>query len=123
VTPEGLERAVELVDRETKKVVTMHIGGTEGHSITLRSLQRPPDRPLTHDILDTMLHELHAEILQVQIDKLERGVFHGTIIIVHEDRTIPIDARPSDAVALAIGAKAPIYMARTVIEKSGEDRN
>lgn len=123
VTPEGMGAAVELVDRESKKVVTMHIGGTEGHSITQRSRGHGFERPLTHDLVDAILRELHGEILQVQVDKIEHSVFHATIVIVHDDHTIPFDARPSDAIALAIGAKAPIYMARTVIEKSGETRD
>jgi bifunctional DNase/RNase len=123
VQPGGGGATVELVDRESKKVVTMYIGGTEGHSITLRNDKRPPERPLTHDLLDALLHELHAEILQVQVDKLDHGVFFGTVIVVQDDRVFPLDARPSDAIALALGAKAPIYVARKVIEKSGEDRN
>jgi bifunctional DNase/RNase len=124
VSPGGGGATVELVDRESKKVVTMYIGGTEGTSITLRSQQHPRDRPLTHDLVDEMLHELDAEILQVQVDKIEHSVFHGTVVIVVKgDRVIPLDARPSDCIALAIGAKAPIYMSRSVIEKSGEDRD
>ncbi len=113
---------VEIVEPETKKVVTMVIGGTEGPSIALRSEKRAPERPLTHDLVEAMLRELRAEVLQVQVDSLEDGVFHGTVVLVQDDRRIPIDARPSDAIALALGAKAPIYMSRRVIERVGEDR-
>ncbi len=119
----GNGATVELVEPQSHRVVTMMIGGTEGHSILLRKYGSPPPRPLTHDLLDAALHDLHAEILQVQVDKLEGGVFYGTVIVVQDERVVPLDARPSDAIALALGAKAPIYMARAVLDRAGEDRH
>ncbi|HEY8078418.1 MAG TPA: bifunctional nuclease domain-containing protein [Labilithrix sp.] len=123
VTESGGGAAVELVEPQSHRVVTMMIGGTEGHSILLRKHGSAPPRPLTHDLFDAALHELHAEVLQVQVDTLEAGVFHGTVVLVQDERVIPLDARPSDAIALALGAKAPIYMARAVLDRAGEDRN
>ncbi len=123
VTESSGGATVELVEAQSHRVVTMVIGGTEGRSILLRKHGSPPPRPLSHDLLDAALHELHAEVLQVQVDKLEAGVYHGTVVLVQDDRVIPLDARPSDAIALALGAKAPIYMARAVLDRSGEDRD
>jgi len=123
VIESGGGATVELVEPQSHRVVTMVIGGTEGRSILLRKYGSAPPRPLTHDLLDAALHELHAEVLQVQVDKLEAGVYHGTLVLVQDERVIPLDARPSDAIALALGAKAPIYMARAVLDRAGEDRN
>jgi bifunctional DNase/RNase len=122
VVESGGGASVELVDPQTKRVVTMLIGGTEGHSILLRKHEHPAPRPLTHDLFDATLRELRADVLQVQVDKLEGGVYFGTVVVVQDDRLIPLDARPSDAIALALGAKVPIYMARAVLDHAGEER-
>src|SRR5262249_29429298 len=97
------------------------IGGTEGSSIDLRMKGEKPPRPLTHDLLDSILRELHASIVQVQVDALVGNVFHGSILLRTNGRVIRIDARPSDAIALAIGSRAPIYVAQAVLDQAGID--
>lgn len=123
VTPAGGAARVELVDPSEKIVLRIFVGGTEGHSINLRSEKRRPERPLTHDLLDRVLHELDAEILQAQVDDLKNGVFLGTLVLRRGDKTISIDARPSDVIALAIGTNAPIYVAKHVLAEAGVARN
>jgi len=117
------EGALLLVDVPSNKVLPVFIGGTEAASIDarLRGIERP--RPLTHDLLDHVLVELHAKLVQVQIDDLRDKTFIGSIFVRANGRVIRIDARPSDAVALAIGDQVPIYVARAVIDAAGEDWN
>ncbi len=95
------------------------IGGTEGHSIELRLTGSRAPRPLTHDLLDRMLDRLGGTIAKVQVDRLTDGVFHGSVHVRASGKLIRFDARPSDAIALAIGAPAPIFVARAVLDEAG----
>ncbi|HTR54581.1 MAG TPA: bifunctional nuclease family protein [Kofleriaceae bacterium] len=113
--------ALLLVDEPSNKMVPIFIGGTEAASIEARLNDTARPRPLTHDLLDHVLVELHAELVQVQIDDIHDQTYIGSIFIRTKGRVIRIDARPSDAVALAVGDHVPIYVARKVIETAGED--
>src|SRR5262249_35428984 len=79
----------------------------------------PRFRPLTHDLMDSTLHELHAKVVKVQVDELRDGVFIGSIFVRSGNRVFRVDARPSDAIALAIGNHVPIYVARAVLDEAG----
>lgn len=119
----GDQGALLLVDEPSNSVVPIFIGGTEAASIDARLRGDPPPRPLTHDLMDHALQKLHATIVQVQVDELrdsdDGGVFIGSVYIRANHHVFKLDARPSDAVALAIGNHVPIYVARAVIDKVG----
>lgn len=114
-----------LVDEPDNLVLPVFIGGTEGASIAGRLEHVKPVRPLTHDLLDHVLQKLHATLVQVQVDELrhdqgdEGGVYIGSIFLRLPDQVIKLDARPSDAIALAIGNQVPIYVARKVLDEAG----
>ena len=122
VKAQGGSAVVELVS-PSQQVVQVFVGGTEGQSLRLRSAGRRPPRPLTHDLLDSVLRELHGQIVQAQVDELRDGVFIGTLVVSQDGRAISLDARPSDAIALAVGAKAPIYMANRVLREAAIARD
>lgn len=115
--------ALLLVDEPDNLVLPIFIGGTEGQSIDTRMRGVPPPRPLTHDLLDHVLQKLHAQLVQVQIDELRRsdegGIYIGSIFLRANGHVIRLDARPSDAIALAIGNKVAIYVARKVLDDAG----
>jgi bifunctional DNase/RNase len=111
--------AVLLLDESTLAVLPIFVGGTEATSIDLRKRGVPAQRPLTHDLLDTVLERLRGKLVKVQVDELRDGIFYGSIFIRTERRIIKLDARPSDALALAIGNKVPIYVARRVMTEAG----
>ena len=123
IVPLGEQDALLLVDEPDNLVLPIFIGGTEGLSIQGRLLGVPPVRPLTHDLLDHVLLRLHAKLVQVQVDSLrhdgEGGVYIGSIFVKADGHVFKLDARPSDAVALAIGDHVPIYVARSVLEEAG----
>lgn len=125
VVPLGEADALLLVDEPDDLVLPVFIGGTEGASIDTRMRGVTPERPLTHDLLDHVLAKLHAKLVQVQVDELRRngdegGVFIGSIYLRLEGgRVIKLDARPSDAIALAIGNHVAIYVARKVLDEGG----
>ncbi len=120
----GEADALLLVDEPDNLVLPIFIGGTEGQSIDTRMRGVAPPRPLTHDLLDHVLQKLHAQLVQVQIDELRRsgdegGVYIGSIFLRVNGRVTRLDARPSDAIALAIGDKVAIYVARKVLDEAG----
>jgi uncharacterized protein len=111
--------AVLLVDVGRTAVLPIFIGGTEAVSIALRLRNQLPPRPLTHDLLDTVIRQLGGELVKVQVDRMTAGIFVGSIFVRTAAGTRRIDARPSDAIALAVGNRAPIYAARVVLDGSG----
>lgn len=111
--------AVVLVDENHEFLVPLRIGGTEAASIALRHGGDKFVRPLTHDLLDAALQRLGAVLLQVQVDELRDSIFIGSVFVSFDGRVIELDARPSDAIALALGNHAPIYVARKVVQEAG----
>jgi bifunctional DNase/RNase len=111
--------AVLLVDPNEEIVVPIFIGGTEALSIRLRLAKRKFMRPLTHDLLDSSLKSLGATMLRAQVDSLDKGVYHGTVVLQKDHRVIKLDARPSDAIALAIGNGVPVLVSRQVLDEAG----
>lgn len=112
--------AVVLVEPRTRRVVPIWIGPTEAMAIALRLSGERYPRPLTHDLLDKVLGHASLQIVRVEIDALEDSTFLAHLFL--SDRlgeTTRIDARPSDAIALAIGADAPVFMAVSVVEQAG----
>jgi uncharacterized protein len=110
---------VLLLDETTLKVLPIFIGGTEATSIDFRLRGVTPPRPLTHDLLDAMVRRLKGSLVKVQVDALRDDVFVGSVFVRTGRQIIKIDARPSDALALAIGNKIPIYVAQEVMEQAG----
>jgi bifunctional DNase/RNase len=112
--------ALLLVDDAEKVVVPIYVGNTEALSIRLRLAGERYKRPLTHDLFDAMLGKLGARFVRAQVDALRNNVYHGTVVVRDRDqRVFEIDSRPSDAIALAIGNRAPIFMHQDVVDKAG----
>lgn len=113
--------AVLLVEEGRKRAVPIFIGGTEALSIQLRLKKQPFTRPLTHDLLDSSIKKLGGRVESVRVDKIESNVFYGTLVLVNGSGHIELDARPSDAIAIAIGNEVPIHVSRKVIDHAGLD--
>ena len=121
VAPTAQGNAVLLVDENQKRGVPIFVGETEALSIRLRLANRRYARPLTHDLLDSALDQLGAKVEYVRVDKLQNNVFFGTVVLTSGKKYIELDARSSDAVALALGRNVPIFMARPVLDRSAID--
>lgn len=115
-SPEG--HTLVLVNAEEQVLLPLGIGLTEALSIHGRLEKRHFSRPMTHDLLDRIVARLGGEIVRVQIDDVRDDVFVGTVFIKAEGKVVSFDARPSDAVALAIGSHAPIFVARPVVDRA-----
>jgi len=112
------QRIVILKERNSERFLPIWIGPYEAEAITLSLQEVEVTRPLTHDLLRNILHELGAEIIQVNITALRDDVFYALIIVTINGREMSIDSRPSDAIALAVRAHVPVFIAEDVMDEA-----
>jgi hypothetical protein len=107
-----------LKDLEGKSVLPIWIGLLEASAIAteLENIQLP--RPMTHDLVRNILENLKVEVTKVEVVDLKDNTFFASLHLNISQKTIVIDARPSDAIAIALRTKAPIFVNEKVIEKS-----
>ena len=108
--------AILLKELEGHRRLPIIIGAFEAQAIALEMEGIKPPRPLTHDLLKQITDNLGAIFNEVIIDELRENTFFAKIILEVSGLTQEIDARPSDAIALAVRAEAPIYVAATVMD-------
>jgi bifunctional DNase/RNase len=99
-----------LKDAQREKYLPVWIGELEANSIELAVVQRGVPRPLTHDLLLSVMHDLGGNLQRVVIDRLEQRTYYATLVLEHDGRLIHIDCRPSDAIALALREKVAIFV-------------
>lgn len=110
---------VVLRDSENNRLLPIWIGQNEATAILLKLQRVEPPRPLTHDLLHNLILTLGMQIERVEITRLEESTFYAAIVLRGEDKTWAIDARPSDSIALAVRAHAPIFVAEEVLDEAG----
>jgi uncharacterized protein len=93
------------------------IGAFEAQAIALEMEGVIPPRPLTHDLLKSMIDSFGSELSEVYINELKEGTFHAKLVFDRE--AFEIDARPSDAIALAVRCSAPIFVREDILEETG----
>lgn len=119
---------VVLKDDEEKFFLPIWVGIFEANAIALQLESVTTPRPMTHDLLRNLIAELDARVLRVVINDLRDSTFFAQIRVVTNQRTLEIDARPSDAIALALRTEAPIFVAQSVLDQAqtvapeGEDQ-
>ena len=101
--------ALVLEETEGTRRLPIIIGGSEAQAIAIELESMSPTRPLTHDLFRTFAQSFNVDIQEVVIYNFVDGVFYGKIICHDGKDTIDIDCRPSDAIALAVRFKCPIY--------------
>jgi hypothetical protein len=111
-------RIVILKDVNSDRYLAIWIGPCEADAITIELQEVPPQRPLTHDLLRSVIRELGGQVTQILISDLRNDVYYARIVVEVNDKQIEIDARPSDAIALAVRVKAPIYVSEMVMERA-----
>lgn len=95
------------------------IGAPEAQSIAMRMENIVPPRPLTHDLFVSFAHTFGVKLREVFIYKFEDGIFSSELTFTDGDRTITIDARTSDAIAIAIRTGSPIYTTKEILNETG----
>lgn len=104
---------------EQSYVLPIWVGVFEANAIALQVEGIETPRPMTHDLLRNAVEQLGARVLEVLIANLRESTFYATVTLERKDgTTITLDARPSDAIALALRADAPIYVNPEVIERA-----
>ncbi|MCP5501133.1 MAG: bifunctional nuclease family protein [Leptospiraceae bacterium] len=113
--------AVFLKPREAtdSRVVPIFIGPLETHAITSVLDGITPPRPMTHDLMMLILPNLGGQIIKVTIDDIVDNTFYAKLSLRRDEEIFMIDARPSDSIALALRAGAPIYITRKILEEAG----
>jgi bifunctional DNase/RNase len=114
--------AVLLLDAKKVTVLPIFVGGTEALTIRLRMNGQRYARPLTHDLLASLVDELGGRPVKVQIDELRDDTYIGSVFVRQGTRVLQLDARPSDAIAISLGSGAPLYVAKSVMLGSGVSR-
>jgi len=119
VLPTQQGNALLLRGDRMDHLLPIFIGDAEANAIEMRLAGQRFDRPLTHDLLDTIMGDLGGEMVRVLVNKLRGDVFLGTVVVRQGDRYFSIDARPSDAVALAVGSGCPVFVSTHLLESTG----
>ena len=109
---------VILRDKDGHKVLPIWVGVFEANAIALQIENVTPQRPMTHDLLNNVIHDLKADIKKVVVSDLKENTFYALIHLSIAGETMVIDARPSDAIALALRARAPIFVEDSVIDNA-----
>ncbi len=113
------DQLIVLKEKNGNRLLPIVIGLAEASSIKLKISGLPSPRPLTHDLLHTTISNLDATIEKIVIDKLEDDVFHAKMVLKTKSEEIKIiDCRPSDSIALAVRAHAPIFVEDDVLNQS-----
>jgi bifunctional DNase/RNase len=115
--------AILLKPRDLDMAVPIFIGSLEMQSILLAREGMSLSRPMTHDLFLNMLGHVNLSLKRIEVFELRDDTFHARLIITggeyYDDRPLVLDSRPSDAIAIAVRKKSPIFMASSVIEQAG----
>ena len=114
----GKQPIVLLKTTDGNRFLPIWIGQSEAAAILMKLQGQATPRPLTHDLFTNTLGELDAEVIRVCVTELRESTFYATITIRQNGSELEIDSRPSDAIALAVRADAPIFADDSVIEES-----
>jgi uncharacterized protein len=109
---------VILKDKDEKKILPIWIGIFEANAIALELEKISTPRPMTHDLILNVMTGLRAKIQKIEINELKDSTYFANIHLVVASDKIIIDARPSDAIAIALRADAPIFVSKEVVEKT-----
>jgi bifunctional DNase/RNase len=109
---------VILRDKDGNRVLPIWVGIFEANAIALQIENVTTPRPMTHDLLRNVIHDLHARVQKIVVCDLQENTFYALIHLALNGDTLMIDARPSDAIALALRTRAPIFVEESVIDNA-----
>ncbi len=112
-------RVVVLKEETEERYLPIWIGPFEADAITIGLQNVQMTRPLTHDLLRAVIDHMNASVSHIKVNNLRNDTFYAEIVVEQNGRTLTIDSRPSDAIALAVRVNVPIYVAEEVMDKAG----
>ena len=113
------QRVVILKEKATDRYLPIWIGPSEADAIAVKLQSVSVPRPMTHDLMNTIVDALGASINSIIVSDLKNDTFYAKIIINIDGEQMEVDSRPSDAIALAVRVEAPIYAEEGVLDKAG----
>lgn len=113
------QHVVILKEVDEDRYLPIWIGSNEAEAIARRLQGVTPERPMTHDLFAAALAELGASLKRVVVSDLAEATFKARLVVETDGRTLELDARPSDAIALALRADAPIFATDGVLDQAG----
>jgi len=113
------QHVVILKEKGADRYLPIWIGPFEANAIALKITGVKPDRPITHDLMATTMAELGIGLNSIVVSSLADEVFYARLHLRQDGRELDVDARPSDAIALAVRLECPIFVADEVFEKAG----
>jgi bifunctional DNase/RNase len=111
-------RIVVLKDAANDRYLPIWIGPCEADAITIELQDQPIKRPLTHDLLKAVITEMGGKVVHILINDLRNDVYYARVLVDMGERQVEIDSRPSDAIALAVRVKVPIFVADTIMDRA-----
>ncbi len=115
--PSG-QHVVVLKQKDSDRFLPIWVGMAEANAIALKISGIKPERPATHDLMVNMFELLDFTLTRVVVSELRDDTFHARLVGMHEGKELVIDSRSSDAIALAVRAESPIYVARDVLDQA-----
>ena len=113
------QRIVVLKEVNFERYLPIWIGPYEAESITIALQEIEVARPQTHDLLKNLIISMNARLKRVEISELKDDVFYGNLVVDQDGNEINVDTRPSDALALAVRSRVPIFVSKDVMESAG----
>ena len=113
------QRVVILKEKEADRYLPIWIGPAEADAIAVRLQEVSVPRPLTHDLLRSVISTLGAGVSHILVSDLQNDTFYAKVVLHVDSKSLEVDCRPSDAIALAVRVEAPIYVEEFVLDKAG----
>lgn len=112
-------RVVVLRETDSRRYLPIWIGPFEADAIAMAIQGHEPQRPLTHDLLKSTIGEMGGTVRHIFVNDIQENTFFARVVIEQSGQTIEVDARPSDAIALAVRTEVPIYVENHVLDQAG----
>jgi len=119
VSMQNLSRVLILREKEAERFLVIWIGPSEAEAIAMKLGEAQPPRPMTHDLLRSIIDSLGAQVRHILVNDISNDTFYARIVLDANGREIEIDSRVSDAVALAVRAQVPIFADESVLDRAG----
>ncbi len=113
------QRVVILKEKESDRYLPIWIGPAEADAIAVKLQDISVPRPLTHDLLRSVIDNLGGAVHHILVNDLESDTFYAKVVINVNGKSLEVDSRPSDAIALAVRVQVPIFVEEKVLEKAG----
>jgi uncharacterized protein len=117
--PTGQSPIAILADKGGKRAFPIWIGFPEASAIERELKNAPAERPMTHDLLYSILGQVQARVKEVKIVELRDHTYHATLFLILNQKVVEIDCRPSDGIIIALKSKAPIFLSPKLLDQQG----